>query len=290
MRRSGLADNGIDHLRMINYTDHLTTLMRDIVSRVPALSFIEVPDVLVFARFGRAGADGPFATCHCLNLPESEPGYYFWRDRATGHVTRRTEWFVTKSPSVTLDARQVKYLISFTLPRFCDQSLQRSRKARHYRRGSPQWIAKLDTVIHELYHIDPTHTGIRRFDAPDGNCSRSCHGPQFFSDVALMVDEYLASNPDPAMYEFLTLDFEALHARFGGIAGTTFRRFPSYPQRFVERLEQQPTCAAELAAVSVEPWRSRKRQTRYTSDDLQVRQFFQSTSRAVERKRQIQAA
>ena len=42
---------------MINYTDHLTTLMRDIIARVPTLSFIDMRDVLVFARFGRAGSD-----------------------------------------------------------------------------------------------------------------------------------------------------------------------------------------------------------------------------------------
>ena len=87
--------------RMINYTDRLTLLMRDIVSRVPTLSFIDPDDVLLFARAGRTDAEGAFATCHCLSLPPSEPGYYFWRDRDTGRITRRSEWFVTKSPTVT---------------------------------------------------------------------------------------------------------------------------------------------------------------------------------------------
>ena len=73
---------------MINYTEHLTVLMHDIVSRVPTLSFIDIRDVLVFARFGRSHAEGAFATCHCLSLPASEPGHYFWRDRASGRITR----------------------------------------------------------------------------------------------------------------------------------------------------------------------------------------------------------
>ena len=51
---------------MINYTEHLTLLMRDVVARVPTLSFIDIDDVLVFGRFGRSEAEGPFATCHCL--------------------------------------------------------------------------------------------------------------------------------------------------------------------------------------------------------------------------------
>ena len=128
---------------MINYTERLTLLMHDIVRRVPTLSFINPEEVLVFARAGRSEADGPFATCHCLTLPPSEPGYYFWRDRHSGRITRRSEWFVTKSPRVTIGGREIKYLISFSLPRFCDQSLDRSRKERFYRRASDKWIAKL---------------------------------------------------------------------------------------------------------------------------------------------------
>ena len=46
---------------MINYTESLTALMQDIVARVPTLSFIDVADVLVFARFGRSHAEGAFA-------------------------------------------------------------------------------------------------------------------------------------------------------------------------------------------------------------------------------------
>ena len=75
-------------------------------------------------------------------MPPSEPGYYFWRDRRSGQITRRSEWFVTKSPTVSVKNHQVKYLISFTLPRFCDQSLGRSRKERFYRRATDAWVAK----------------------------------------------------------------------------------------------------------------------------------------------------
>ena len=126
---------------MINYTERLTLLMQDIVARVPTLSFINVADVLVFARSGRSNAEGAFATCHCLTLPASDPGYYFWRDRASGRITRRSEWFVTKSPTVTLGTRPIKYMLSFALPRYCDQSLDRSRKERFYP-GAPAWMAR----------------------------------------------------------------------------------------------------------------------------------------------------
>jgi hypothetical protein len=274
---------------MINYTERLTLLMQDVAARVPALSFINMADVLVFARLGRSDADGAFATCHSLNLPQSEPGYYFWRDRATGRITRRSEWFVTKSPTVSIGTRQLKYLISFALPRYCDQSLNRSRKERFYP-GASAWMAKLDTVVHELYHIDPDQDGIRRIERGDGTYSAHCHGRRFFEQVSEMVTAYLDTRPDPGMYEFLQHDFDALASHCGGIIGTTFRTFPSFPQRYIERLSCQPACEPDLAGVDVEPLRPVQHPVRFTENDLYLRQFMRDTSRRVLRKGQYRAA
>lgn len=277
---------------MINYTEQLTVLMRDVVTRVKTLSFIDINDVFVFGRFGRSDADGPFATCHCLSMPSSEPGYYFWRDRRTGQVTRRSEWFITKSPTVTVADRNIKYMISFSLPRFCDQSLGRSRKERFYRRATDAWVAKLDTVIHELYHIDPEQKGIRRIEREDGTCSSHSHGPQFLAKVAEMVSEYLDTSPSPSTYDFLKHDFDTLEALYGGMTGTTFRPFPTYPQRFVERLAEQPSCSPDLMTVDVEPWSEPTARSLFTDHDLQLRQFMRATSRASASvpRRQVRAA
>jgi hypothetical protein len=274
---------------MINYTERLSMLMQDVVSRVPQLSFIDMADVLVFARSGRSNAEGAFATCHCLTLPPSEPGYYFWRDRTTQKLTRRSEWFVTKSPGVSVGPRDVKYMLSFTLPRFCDQSLDRSRKERFYP-GADPWIAKLDTVVHELYHIDPDLAGIRRIEREDGTYSANCHGQQFFEQVASMVHTYLDTKPSPVVYDFLRDDFAALDARHGGIVGTSFRTFPSFPQRYIERLAEQLPCESDAEGVKVEPLRVPQQPTRYTQDDLHVRQFMKETSRRLIRKGQFKAA
>ena len=274
---------------MINYTERLTLLMQDAVSRIPALSFIDIADVLVFARSGRSNAEGAFATCHCLTLPASEPGYYFWRDRATGRITRRSEWFVTKSPTVAIGTRRIKYMLSFALPRFCDQSLDRSRKERFYPTAEP-WMAKLDTVIHELYHIDPEQEGIRRIERSDGTHSAHCHGHEFFEQVADMVGAYVDTRPDPAIYDFLRYDFDGLMSRFGGVAGTAFRTFPSFPQRYIEGLHTQPPCEADMEGVNVEALRAPQQPTRYTEDDLHIREFLKNTSRRLVRKGQFRAA
>lgn len=255
---------------MLNYTEQLWRLMHDIVSRVPKLSFINTEELFVFARFGRPGADGAFATYHSLNLPNSEPGYYFWRDRATGSLTRRSEWFVTKTPEVRIGNRRIKYMISFVLPRFCEQTLDRSRKAGFYS-GVEPWMAKLDTVVHELYHIDPDDAGLRKFIAADGRRIERSHGPEFYPQVAEMVRLYLATDADPVRYEFLKYDFSELQARYGRIVCSTFRNFPSFPQRYVEALAQQPI-EPELN-VPVEPIRRHAQPTIYTERDVAFREF-----------------
>jgi hypothetical protein len=273
---------------MINYTERISLLMEDIVRRVPTLSFIDVSRVLVFARAGRSDAEGAFATCHCVSLPDSEPGYYFWRERGTGKLTRRSEWFVTKSPVVKIGTAQIDYMVSFTLPRFCDQLLSRSRKQIHYK-GEENWIGKLDTIVHELYHIDPKRPGIRRMERADGTESANCHGDRFFQDVVEMVKQYLSTNPDPQTYEFLQWNLDELTARFGGVVGTTFRSFPSYPQRYTEVLNPQPA-APEGVACRVEPLKVPRVKTHFTEDDLIMREFLPQTSRQVIRKGKFCAA
>ena len=261
---------------MINYTERIALLMRDVVARTPRLSFIDVSEVIVFGRFGRTDAEGAFATCHCLTLPESEPGYYFWRDRETGLLTRRSPWFVTKSPMVRVGAKQIKYLISFVLPRFCDQTLLRSRKADLYP-GREPWLAKLDTIVHELYHIDPLATGIRALSRADGTRATRTHGPTFYEDVAEMVQDYLAGDPEPALYEFLRYDFEELGTRYGSVVGTTFRNFPSFPQRYMQAVD----LPSADPCVRVQPLKPANQPDVYTEADLLVREFTMNRSRRV---------
>ncbi len=257
---------------MINYTERLQRLMQDVVSRTPALACIDLNAVVVFGRVGRPDADGPFATCHCLTLPETEPGYYFWKDRETGELTRRSEWFVTKTPEVHVGGQRINYLISFALPRFCNQTLDRSWKAELYDgpRAYEPWVAKLDTIVHELYHIDPA-AGIRQFAHADGTRATRTHAPQFYEDVAAMTRAYLATDPDPALSEFLRWDFDQLQVRYGGVAATTFSNFPSFPQRYMSPCTALPVETAE--GVKVEPVKRLSQPTIYTERDLQVRKF-----------------
>ena len=272
---------------MINYTDHITRLMEDIVARVPELNYIDLSRLLVFARFGRSDAEGAYATCHALSLPDSEPSYYFWRDRRTGQMTRRSEWFVTKSPSVEVGSAAVDYMISFCLPRFCDQTLVRAQKEQVYP-GCAPWVAKLDTIIHELYHVDPSNSGIRKLPLRNGKASHRTHSPQFFRDVARMTRQYLALKPNPVLLDFLTHDFAELSARYGRVTGTTFSNFPSFPQRYVEVLSDHPIDVEP--GVRIEQVRHPELPTRYTASDLSVREFGRRASRKMRPARTVRAA
>ena len=74
------------------------------------------------------------------------------------------------------------------------------------------------------------------------------------------------------------------------MVGTSFRTFPSYPQRFLERLPTQPLCDIDFAGIEIEPVHVVRQPTRYTEDDLHMRQFSREASRRLVRKGQFRAA
>ena len=67
---------------------------------------------------------------------------------------------------------------------------------------------------------------------------------------------------------------------------TTFRNFPSFPQRYMERLDMPP---AE-SNVRVEPLKPLTQPVLYTEADLHIRQFTGSRTSRLSRKGQGRAA
>jgi hypothetical protein len=271
---------------MIHYTARITGLMRDIVARVPALSFINLRRIVIFAREGGASTDGPFATCHAVNQPPSDPTHYWWRDRR-GRMVRRSEWFIVKSPVVSVDGERIDYLISFSLPRFCDQTLARSHKGDLYPRrlSREPLVAKLDTIVHELYHIDPDQTGIRKLERADGGRSAHSHGPLFYRSVAKIVRQYLDSDPEPEMLDFLQYSSRELLGRYGEVRGTAFDTFPSFPQRYLEPLRQQPLPLDGDPTVEVVPLEVSRRPQYYSEHNLLTRRFLPTRTECRTRRR-----
>ena len=166
-------------------------------------------DVLVFARVGPIERR---RRVRHLPLPQSSgerAGLLLLARSHDAAASRAARNGSSPSRRSSRSARaDVKYMISFALPRFCDQSLDRSRKERFYP-GAEPWIAKLDTVVHELYHIDPELTGIRRIEtrrrhllgATATASSSSSRSPTWSTT-------YLDSGPSPDVYDFLRDDFD----------------------------------------------------------------------------------
>jgi hypothetical protein len=111
------------------------------------------------------------------------------------------------------------------------------------------------------------------------------HGPEFYEEVADMVQAYVDGSPDPDLYDFLRHDFTELNTQFDGVVSTTFRNFPSFPQRYMEAIEMPID-----PAVRVERIKSPSQPVLYTADDLQMRQFLDQTTRRLTRKGAHQAA
>ena len=211
--------------------------MQDIVARVPTLSFIDI------GRRARLRARRAARTPRARSPPATASRCRrASRAITSGAIARRGASPAARngsSPSrrSSRSARAtIKYMISFALPRFCDQSLDRSRKERFYP-GAEPWIAKLDTVVHELYHIDP---------------ELARHPPDRARRRHL-----LGQLPRPAVLRAGRRHGARLSRRRSPIAGrlrlpaprfrrrstrataassaTSFRTFPSFPQRYIER-------------------------------------------------------
>ena len=260
--------------RMINYTERLTLLMQDVVARVPALSFIGMADV-VFARSGRSNAEGAFATCHC-HASCQRAGYYFWRDRASRHhaalrVVR------PKSPVVTLGTRRSIHALVRAAAHAISHSIGRARR---FYPGADPWIAKLDTVCTSCIHIDPLSR-----DPP--HRARRRHVFRQLPRSAILRagsrDGACISAPASPASTISGDDFPTLESKHGGIVSTSFRTYPSFPQRYIGRLGNVP-CEADTEGVNIEPLRPPQTPTKYTQDDLHIRQFTKDASKRLIRK------
>jgi hypothetical protein len=79
------------------------------------------------------------------------------------------------------------------------------------------------------------------------------------------------------LFEFLKHDFEGLTKRYGLVVGTTFRNFPSYPQRYSEPCLPQP----DGPFTMIVPVPRSSQPARYSECDLQIRAFSTTGSRRV---------
>ena len=101
------------------------------------------------------------------------------------------------------------------------------------------------------------------------------------------VEKHEIARPDVPLVD-VTPDLKLLRdrARHGGVAATTFRNFPSFPQRYMEAVDMP----SADPLVKVERLKRLTQPLLYTEEDLHVRQFTQGGVRRLSRKGQHRAA
>jgi predicted metallopeptidase len=174
-----------------DFTLHMHRLCSDMVARLEPLRHIRMKRVaLSFAQARKATAYGMHASLTPLRFAGGRM-----------HTIRRgRKWGLQRVYAP--DGSEYLYILTFYLPRFLDQPLR----------------DKLNTVVHELWHISP------RFDGDTRRLGGRCHvhgrsQSEYDAEVARLVDRWLARDPPEPLYGFLRLSFDQLVARYGKVFG-----------------------------------------------------------------------
>ncbi len=179
-----------------DFTLHMRLLCDDMAARLEDLRHVEMARVAVsFSQARKATSHGMYASLTPMRFAGGQP-----------HTIRRGQmWGVQRLRDES--GREMLYILNFYLPRFLDLPFRE----------------KLETVVHELWHIGPAFDGdLRRFA---GRCF--AHGSsqtRYDAQVERLVDRWIASQPPVSACEFLRLDFRGLLARHGRVYG---RKIPA---------------------------------------------------------------
>ncbi len=177
-------------------TAHVRRVARDMVERVPDLRHIRL-DLVGFsvAQTRKRSTYGVHASLTPLRF---EGGRRVGPRHGRPHKVQRV---------LNRDGQEILYILTLYLPRFMDVPL----------------AEKLNTILHELWHIGPKFDGDIRRHA--GRCyAHSASQAQYDRHVERLVQRYLASSPPENVYDFLRLNFVQLSRRYGPIFGTRYRR------------------------------------------------------------------
>lgn len=175
-----------------DFTRHMREACRDMVVRLPELRHIDIDRVALRVCQTRNRAHyGVHASLTPLRFAAGS--------RTT--IRRGRTW--TIRPICDEQGREMLYLLSFYLPRFCDQPL----------------AEKVATIIHELWHIGPQFDGdLRRF--PGRYFAHGRSEAAFHGQMRDWAADWLAQVPEARVFAFLGLDFRALCQQFGAVIGT----------------------------------------------------------------------
>jgi len=174
-----------------DFTDHAQRLCEDICRRVEQLQHVDMSRVAIsFAQVRSRSRYGLQASLTPLRFENGALSGI-----RQGRRYRMQRLFDARG-------RELLYILTFYLPRFLNHPL-------------PE---KIETVIHELWHISPRCDGdLRRFA---GRCyAHGASQKDYDAVVARLARQWWSLAPPAEVYGFLEHDFSQLQRRFGRVMG-----------------------------------------------------------------------
>ncbi|MDP6447298.1 MAG: putative metallopeptidase [Pirellulaceae bacterium] len=179
-----------------DFTAAMERLCRDVTRRLPELRHIDIDQVLVTVSQSRKPVlHGLYAALTPMKFEDgAETAVYHGQQYGVETV-------------VDENRREMMYLLTFYLPRFMEVD----------------FLEKLVTIFHELWHISPDFNGdLRRHS---GRCYAHTHSQKEYDDeMAALARKWLALQPPEMLYQFLKLDFAQMQFAYGEIFGRRIRR------------------------------------------------------------------
>jgi len=183
--------NGFAALDGFDVIAALAAVCEDLVARIPDFRHIEMDRVaLSFCQARRGSTHGMLAKLTPLRFKG-------------GELTAMRSGQLWSIQRLFCGSVEQWYILSVYLPRFFDLSFEE----------------KVNTLVHELYHISPQFNGdIRRFS---GRCYAHSPNHRAYDEiVALLCQGYLRRrSPRSRLLQFLHHDFAALRHIHGSVIG-----------------------------------------------------------------------
>lgn len=175
-----------------NLTDDVALVVHLLAKRVPRLAHLRPAQIIHGITQARNRSRyGVFAECHGLRFKHGK----------REHVAGKHAWVW---PEIRVRGQEILYYVTYFLPRFLDQAPAQ----------------RLNTLVHELWHISPHFNGdLRRFAGRN-----EFHGESFDREVDSLCAEALGQL-EIEKFPFLRWSFDELVDRFGGVVGARLKHF-----------------------------------------------------------------
>lgn len=177
---------------MLDFNRSMEGLIAEIVRVLPEFRSIRVNQLRVSASFAQSRSRrGLLAYLLPLKYKDGRPFERRIRGRSVYHYGMLPQYH---------NGSELLYLVYFMLPRFLNLSLRE----------------KLETVVHELYHVSPHFNGdVRRLRG------RSyLHGPSmraYDQKIAMLTQQFLTLPHRESAYAFLRGSYQQIERKFGPV-------------------------------------------------------------------------